>query len=287
MIRPLPSPWHTHFDQLVRTARCNLLLASPYIARPAIHRLLHNLPSREAPTLNVHVLTDLAVPSLVEGSIEPAALIDLLDALPRSTVTLVPRLHAKVYLADTSAAIVTSANLTRAGLLHNQEYGVLLQDPPLVRTVRADLEAYARLGNVVSRARLQAIKIAAEEMQQTRSRLMTSARATLRREFESRVEHATTEVLHAQAEGRTTNSIFCETILYLLERHGPLATRELHPLLQAIHPDLCDDSMDRVIAGVHFGKLWKHYVRNAQQFLKRRGLITFDGHRWRLSPHHS
>jgi hypothetical protein len=47
-------------------------------------------------------------------------------------------------------------------------------------------------------------------------------------------------------------------------------------------PDLCDDSVDRVIDGVHFGKKWKHYVRNAQQYLKRSGEIEFDGSRWRL-----
>ncbi len=57
-------------------------------------------------------------------------------------------------------------------------------------------------------------------------------------------------------------------------------TIELHPLIQHIHPDLCDDSIDRVIEGVHFGKKWKHYVRNAQQALRRKGLIDFDGQRW-------
>jgi len=234
----------------------------------------------------VHLLTDLSVSSLVDGTTEPAALTTILDALPNTRVTLLPSLHAKVYVADSSAAIVTSANLTRAGLHQNQEYGVLLRDAQLVRSLRADLEAYATLGNPVSHARLEAIRIAAEEIQQTRSRLITSARAALRREFDSRLERATTEVLRARAEGRTTNSIFSETILYLLKRHGPLTTAdELEPLVQAIHPEMCDDSMNRVIKGVRFGKLWKHYVRNAQQYLKRRALITFDGQRWRLTPH--
>jgi len=50
--------------------------------------------------------------------------------------------------------------------------------------------------------------------------------------------------------------------------------------VQQIHPDLCDDTIDRVIDAVHFGKKWKHYVRNAQQALKRKGLIDFDGQRW-------
>mgnify|MGYP001617338381 CR=1 FL=1 len=71
--------------------------------------------------------------------------------------------------------------------------------------------------------------------------------------------------------------------LYLLQKHGPLTTTQLHPLIQNLHPDLCDDGIDRVIDGVHFGKRWKHMVRNAQQYLKRSGQIRFDGRCWSLS----
>ena len=45
----------------------------------------------------------------------------------------------------------------------------------------------------------------------------------------------------------------------------------------AIHPDLCDDSVDRVINGIHFGKKWKHAVRTAQQSLKNKGTIVLEG----------
>jgi len=45
-------------------------------------------------------------------------------------------------------------------------------------------------------------------------------------------------------------------------------------------PDLCDDDVELVINGEHFGKKWKHQVRNAQQALKRVGRISFDGKRW-------
>jgi hypothetical protein len=85
-------------------------------------------------------------------------------------------------------------------------------------------------------------------------------------------------------EGKTINAIFSDTILYLLKKKGPLTTAELHPLIQSIHPDICDDSIDRVINGQHFGKKWKHQVRSAQQFLKRQGLIYRDkNNKWRLN----
>ncbi len=76
--------------------------------------------------------------------------------------------------------------------------------------------------------------------------------------------------------------VFSRTILFLL-RGGPLRTIDLRPQIKRIHPDLCDDSVDRVIDGERFGKKWKHLVRTAQQILKRDGLVEFDGTSWRLA----
>ncbi|MGH9254186.1 MAG: hypothetical protein ACRD3C_06405 [Vicinamibacterales bacterium] len=69
---------------------------------------------------------------------------------------------------------------------------------------------------------------------------------------------------------------------YLLAKHGPLRTEELHPRVSAIHPDLCDDSFDRVINGRHFGKKWKHAVQSAQLRLKSRVQIAIIDGRWTL-----
>lgn len=78
------------------------------------------------------------------------------------------------------------------------------------------------------------------------------------------------------------HTVFGRTILYLLARYGPRTTIQLHPLVQAIHPDLCDDSVDRVIDGKRFGKKWKHAVRTAQQDLKKKGLVRLAEGRWML-----
>lgn len=76
-------------------------------------------------------------------------------------------------------------------------------------------------------------------------------------------------------QGRSVNGVFADTILYLLSRFQ-MTTVELHEHIKEIHPDLCDDAIDRVIDGQRFGKLWKHQVRNAQQHLRRRGLVDYD-----------
>lgn len=95
-------------------------------------------------------------------------------------------------------------------------------------------------------------------------------------------ENLQTKILRNRIKGRTINAIFAETINYLLESRGPLSTPELHRFIQDIHPDICDDSIDRIIDGQHFGKKWKHLVRSAQQYLKRNNIIYLEADKWYL-----
>ena len=79
------------------------------------------------------------------------------------------------------------------------------------------------------------------------------------------------------------HTVFADTIVYLLRRHGSLPTVAMHPLIERIHPDLCDNSVDRVIDGKRFGKKWKHAVRTAQQQLRKKGLVELVNGRWQLT----
>lgn len=81
------------------------------------------------------------------------------------------------------------------------------------------------------------------------------------------------------------HTVFAKTIEYLLRRHGALSTVQMHPLIQRLHPDLCDDSVDRVIDGKHYGKKWKHAVRTAQQQLKKTETISLSDGLWTLLIH--
>jgi hypothetical protein len=51
-------------------------------------------------------------------------------------------LHAKVYLADTAQALVTSGNLTGGGMSQNIEAGFLTDEVNQLRIIRADFERY-------------------------------------------------------------------------------------------------------------------------------------------------
>ncbi len=211
------------------------------------------------------------------------ALAELGRSVPGFELTHLPSVHAKVYVADCKMAIVTSGNLTESGLSGNVEYGVALADEAIVKEVRSDFESYASLGAKVSIDDVSALAAETEELKALFRRAEQSVRNRARRAFDERLKSTHFRLLRHRAKGKTTHAIFSDTIRFLLAK-GPVRTEEIHPLVQLLHPDLCDDSIDRVIDGVHFGKKWKHYVRNAQQYLKRHGEIRFDGARWHLVP---
>lgn len=279
-MRPLLSPWADTFERFAHSIKSYALIVCPFITREPMGNLAKRLKSPG--TLHVDILTNLDVDSMIQGSISPRALHEFSAAVPLTQVRHLPGLHAKVYVADTSLAIITSANLTHGGLVTNYEYGIEITDPALVHRITDDLIRYGDLGATVSPMELEQLADIADELKERNSHIMQSVAINLRDQFQARAAKARESLLHLRANSaKSTNSIFSRTILYLLGQ-GPLTTQELHPLIQGIHPDLCDDSIDRVIDGVHFGKRWKHMVRNAQQTLKSRGLARFDGTRWRL-----
>ena len=275
--------WQDTFERLVGNIQEYGLFVSPYITSTPIELVVQVLQGNGVTSdVRLDVLTALSVDNVLRGSTDPAALAFLMDAIPHTRVMYLPRLHAKVFIADESEAIVTSANLTESGLSLNYEYGVRTTDSALVCRIRDDLLAYGGLGSVVPRPEVEQLAQTASDLKDLSRRIEREARRALREEYRRRVGEAEVELMEIRASDKSTNGIFADTILYLLRKYGPLSTLQLHPLIQQIHPDLCDDSIDRVIKGVHFGKKWKHYVRNAQQSLRQRGQIVRDGQCWRV-----
>lgn len=233
-------------------------------------------------SVQVVVLTDLRPESALTGATDLEALVRLGNNLPKFGLTHLPSLHAKVYVADRRMAVITSGNLTDSGINRNIEYGVVSTDEKLVGAVRRDFESYALLGAKISSEEIASLFDEIRELKDLFQKAEHTIRAKARRAFKEKLEATHVRILRHRAKGKTTHALLAETILFLLAR-GPLSTIELHPLIQSLHPDVCDDSVDRVIDGVHFGKKWKHYVRTAQQFLKREGRIRFDGKLWHLA----
>jgi hypothetical protein len=187
---------------------------------------------------------------------------------------------------DGVLGIITSANLTNGGLFGNFEYGILLDDRHQVSVMRDDMLQYHSLGNMLDKTLLKKISRETQKIQATDQKIRAYVKhPRLARLLQSKTKDLQHELLKNRIRGgRTVSAIFAETILYLLRTEGALSTESLHPLIQGVHPDICDDTIDRVIAGQHFGKRWKHLVRGAQQQLKAGGLIVLqDDGRWSLS----
>lgn len=282
MVELLRSPWDAWFQELVGSARRSLILCSPYVAATSCARVREHVADSAKSGLRLTILTDLSRENMLSGATDVAAISNLATSIPETSVRFLPSLHAKVYVADESQAIVTSGNLTEGGLVHNFEYGAVFDNPVTVRIIRADVLRYASLGSPIDHARLAAFASVVQELRDMRAAAERQSRSQIRREFDRRLREMDDDLLRTRAAGRTAHAIFADTILYLLAS-GPLPTVELHKAIKRIHPDLCDDSVDRVIDGRHFGKKWKHGVRTAQVYLRRKGEIELRGDRWRLS----
>lgn len=279
------SPWTETLERLVSLVDDNLLIVSPFVKRSAIERVLKELDRRgRCASVRLGLVTDLRPESALAGSMDLDAIADIGRSVPGFELTHLPSVHAKVYVADCRMAVVTSGNLTEPGLLGNVEYGVALAEEGIVKEVRSDLENYASLGAKVSIDDVAALSSEMKDLKILFQAAERSIRDRARRAFREKLASTNLRLLRHRAKGKTTHAIFSDTLRFLIAK-GPLRTEDLHPLVQLLHPDLCDDSTDRVIDGVHFGKKWKHYVRNAQQYLKRHGEIQFDGERWTLVSH--
>jgi hypothetical protein len=235
-------------------------------------------PHRPSLTL----VTDLSSDTCLSGATDVKAVAKLVTACPNARLFFLPSLHAKVYIADERAAVVTSANFTDSGWLRNIEYGVGTHDPEKIREIRRNIADFSLLGSVVDAEQVQRLAIEVTDLRELRRRAERSIRGTLRRELARRMELHQEQVLRIRSAGRTAHAIFADTILFLL-RHGPMSTRDMNPAIQRIHPDLCDDTIDRVIDGRHFGKKWKHAVRTSQVTLRRQGAIVLRDGLWTIA----
>lgn len=282
MLTPLRSPWRAGLEGLLNSVRSELLIAAPYVTANEAAWVCRTVTKHTA-TGSVHarVMTDMRSDSVLNGSLDISALMTFLRVMPGSVVVSVPRLHAKVYVADETMAVVTSANLTTAGLDSNYEYGVAIREPSVIRQIRSDMEAYGRIGSTLAHDMLANLAAVGSELSTEYQQLQRSLSSGIRQRFEQSLRQANMEFLKAFVGTRTANSLFSEAMVYLLSER-PMATHELHPRMQALLPDLCDDSVELIINGERFGKRWKHAVRNAQQYLKRQGAIGFADGRWAL-----
>lgn len=283
IVTPLGRTWKESLASLLTGAESDVLISSPFVTQRGTDFVVKNASPDVRTNGRITLLTDLSPLNVAQGATSPDAIQSLIDAFPQATVHHLPRLHAKVYVADLKQAIVTSGNLTAGGLGLNYEYGLVLDHALTVGIIRDDITEYAGLGAVIGSERIVTYRQVAEQTRVAFREQQRTVSRSARKLFEAALRDADDELIKLRVAEGPIHTVFAKTILYLLRSEGPLATEQLHPLVQEIHPDLCDDSVDRVIDGVRFGKKWKHAVRTAQQQLKKRELIELQGGLWKLT----
>jgi phosphatidylserine/phosphatidylglycerophosphate/cardiolipin synthase-like enzyme len=280
MLKCLISPCNNAFDDLISQASKSLLICSPFVGRGPCEQIALIMHGKGTVNIPILLLTDLSRDNMLSGGTDVGALAGLCDALPSTEVRFLPNLHAKVYIADEKCAVVTSANLTDAGLYRNLEYGVYIDERKLVKRVTEDLTQYASLGSPVSLLQLRQFERVVNELKELKLDAEKKFKATLWKEFKKKIQAADEEVLRVRAEGLSQHAAFADTVLFLLQQ-GPKDTQSLYTAVQSIHPDLCDDSVKLVIKGEVWSQVkWHHRVRHAQLFLKRQGRIKRKGTKW-------
>ncbi len=278
----LLSPWKNEFINIISETKKELFVSSPFINIMGVRILSDAI--RIKSSIEISIVTNLTTRNIINEITEPSALLELYKQFAQVKISSLGRLHAKVYLIDNKIGIITSANLTSGGLVNNFEYGVLIDDKNIISAIKEDMLKYYSLGNILDRDLIEKINEESNKIYRIRNRTQNVIKNTkLAQLLRKSTDSLDFELLKNRIkEGKTINAIFSDTILYLLKKKDALSTEEIHPLIQTMHPDICDDSIDRMINGQHFGKRWKHLIRDAQQALKKRGLIFLKNNKWHL-----
>jgi hypothetical protein len=249
-----------------------LTVITPFVSREAATELLHALPSPRS--VAVKFLTAGDPDAIISGACDPVALQMIAERSHDHVVYRLHGLHAKVYIADETRALVTSANLTGGGAWRNYEYGISITNPDVVSAVVRDVTSYLSIATPLTPSALAEIEKLLAATQQMRSGPTYEPMVAATRAIED-------ILVREHVSDKSEHEVFANSVLFVLRREGSLRTAEIHPHIEALHPQLCD-GRDRVIDGRSFGKRWKHQVRNAQQYLKEKGLIDLSDGRWHL-----
>ncbi|WP_462268000.1 phospholipase D-like domain-containing protein [Mucilaginibacter sp.] len=134
-MRLLKNPWIDTFNDLSSSAKSSIKIAAPYVKAGVVSRLL----DVKLKSVNLSLITSFKLQNYYRGASDLNALSSIIDT--GGTVSNYQKLHAKTYVFDEKFAIVTSANLTNNGLIHNYEYGVLIDEPVLINQIINDYEA--------------------------------------------------------------------------------------------------------------------------------------------------
>jgi hypothetical protein len=129
----IDSGWGKIVRDSLKVDRTELQIVCPFIKLEAVKRLLTSKP----PGL-IRVITRFNLAEMCDGVSDTKALRLLLEY--HAKIRGVQNLHAKLYLFGDKRAIITSANLTKAALTRNHEFGFASGERAFVECCREYFE---------------------------------------------------------------------------------------------------------------------------------------------------
>ena len=132
MVSILNDPIYDKFMNLVENANKEIKLCSPFIKTNIINDIL----AYKKQNVKISTITNIKLMSFYRKVLDIEALSKIINS--NGKVYNYPILHGKVYIFDATKLIITSANLTEAGLKKNKEYGIISDDRELINTANID-----------------------------------------------------------------------------------------------------------------------------------------------------
>ncbi|PIV92841.1 MAG: hypothetical protein COZ17_03300 [Flavobacteriaceae bacterium CG_4_10_14_3_um_filter_33_47] len=279
MIEQLHKNWHQNLGSLINESKNEIFISSPFVTQNGVDFILKNVDNNLKENGNFTFLTNLSPSNIIQGSNNPKVFERLSSEINNLKIWHLPKLHAKVYISDQKKSIITSGNLTNGGLFSNYEYGIQINQEEETKKIYQDINQYCMLGSLIE---LDTLKSLIDISSQITSRV-PQIESSISTEIKNLLESVQKELIKDRLNVGAIHNVFSKTMLYVLEGNPlGLKTEEIHTQVQEIHPDLCDDSIDRIIDGRSFGKKWKHAIRTSQQHLKKNGLIILENEKWML-----
>ncbi|HEY4300921.1 MAG TPA: phospholipase D family protein [Candidatus Didemnitutus sp.] len=161
--------WGGILDQAVNLAEPELRIICPFIKLATARRILAQKPKR------IQVITRFNLADFFNGVNDTAALRHLLQA--GAEIRGLRGLHAKMYLFGSRRVIVTSANLTAAGLDRNHEFGFSADEPAITAQCRTYFDRlWALAGQNLTAARIDGWDIELTAAKASRANVSAGAR---------------------------------------------------------------------------------------------------------------
>jgi len=143
-IRLLGRGWGEALEELIEGVHNSIMIVSPWITESRIIDLVLSKCKREIHDFSVRIYTTFREKDFADGISDLNVLNRLVNSPGYDKCLSVFRcsdkLHGKVYILDAAKMIITSGNLTDAGLTRNIEFGILLDDSKTVRKFGVRIE---------------------------------------------------------------------------------------------------------------------------------------------------